>query len=156
MTYRKYDEDDILDDVSTCLVANAHQCTPTPPVFAFCHAVFAPATEGFVQVELSSIVDITADSSLQVSHPITRDVDTCRNTANGNACRDKDQPYLTRIREHFKLSKNTRSICQKMLKAHPLLAILVYPINRREVIVTHTPSRALDIPVKTRGILIVL
>jgi hypothetical protein len=156
MTYRKYDEDDILDDVSTSLVANAHQCTPTPPVFTFCHAVFAPTTERFVQVEPSSIVDIAADSSLQISHPITRDVDACRNTANSNTCRDKDQPYLTRVREHFELSKNTGSICQKVLQAHALFAILVYPIDRREVIVTHTPSRALDIPVKTRGILMVL
>ena len=100
MTYSKQDEDDILDDVSTSFVANAHQCTPTPPVFALCHAVFAPAAECFVQVELSSIVDIAADAGLQVSHPITRDVDACRNTANSNTCRNEDQPYLTRVREH--------------------------------------------------------
>jgi hypothetical protein len=156
VTYRKQDEDNILDDVSTCLVANAHQFTPTPPVFAFCHAVFTPTAECFVQVKLPSIVDIAADSGLQVSHPITRNIDACRNTADSNTCRDKDQPYLARVREHSELSKNTRSVGQKVLKAHPLLAILVYPIDCCEVIVTHTPSRALDIPVKTRGILVVL
>lgn len=155
-TYRKQDEDDVLNDVATSLVANAHQCTPAPPVFAFCHAVFAPATECFVQVELPSIVDIAADSGLQVSHPITRDVNACRNTANSNTCRNQDQPYLARVCQHSQLSEYTRSICQKVLEAHALFAILVYPIDRREVIVTHTPSRALDIPVKTRGILIVL
>jgi hypothetical protein len=64
MTYRKHDEDNVPDDVATSLVANAHQCTPASPVFALCHAVFAPATECFVQVELSSIVDIAADPGL--------------------------------------------------------------------------------------------
>jgi hypothetical protein len=155
-TYRKQDEDNVFNDVATGLVANAHQCTPTPPVFAFCHAVFAPAAECFVQVEFASIVYIAADSSLQVAHPIARDVNACRNTANSNTCRNQDQPYLARVCQHSQLSEYTRSICQKVLETHALFAVLVYPIDRREVVVAHTPSRALDIPVKTRGILIVL
>jgi len=94
MTYGKHDEDDVLDDVSSSVVANAHQSTPAPPVFAFCHAVFTPATKRLVQVEFSSVVNIAADASLQVSHPITGDIDTGRNTTNCNACRNEDQPYL--------------------------------------------------------------
>jgi hypothetical protein len=43
-----------------------------------------------------------------------------------------------------------------MLKTHALFTVLVYPIDRGKVIVTYAPSRALDVPVKTRGILIVL
>ena len=156
ITYRQQDEDNVLNDVAAGLVANAHQYTPTPPVFAFSHAVFAPAAERFVQVEFASIVYIAADSGLQITHPITRDVNACRNTANSNTCRKQDQPYLARVCQHSQLSEYTRSICQKVLEAHALFAILVYPIDRREVVVAHTPSRALDIPVKTRGILIVL
>jgi len=156
MTYREQDEDNVLNDVSTSVVANSHQCTPAPPVFALCHTVLAPATKCFVQVELSSIVYIAADACLQVSHPVARNIYTSSNATNGNASRNEDQPYLARVREHSQLSEQAGSISQEMLKAHALLAILVYPIDRREVIVTHTPSRALDIPVKTRGILIVL
>lgn len=115
LTYGEQDEDDVLNDVSTSIVANSHQCTPASPVFALRHAVFAPATKRFVQVEFASIVNITADTGLEVSHPVTRNVDACRNTTNSDTRRDEDQPYLTGVRKHSQLSKDTRSVCQEML-----------------------------------------
>lgn len=111
MTYGEQDEGDVFDDVSTSLVADAHQRAPTPPVLALRHAVLAPAAERFIQVEFPFFVDITADAGLQVSHPVTRNVDPCRNTTNSNTCRDKDEPYLAGIRENSQLSEDSRRVC---------------------------------------------
>jgi hypothetical protein len=154
-TYREQDKHDILDDIPTSL-AQTHQRSPAPPILALCHAVLAPATESFIQVELSPVVDIAAYTSLQVSHPIAGNIDACGDASYSDACRNEDQPDMTGIRQNSELSKNTRSTREQVLQTHALFTVFVNPVDGRKIIVAHASSRPFDVPVQARGILSVL
>ena len=106
-----------------------------------------------VQVELASILNITADALLEVTQPVARDVDKGSYTAHCNSRRDQDPPDLARICEYSKLAKQTRRVGGQLSYPRALFAVFIDPIDGGKMVVAHSSARPFHVPIPGSRIL---
>jgi hypothetical protein len=61
--------------------------------------VIAQTTKASIQVKCATFWPARAESSLEITQPVRRDINDGCHSANSEACQDKDDPNLARIKK---------------------------------------------------------
>lgn len=104
MTYRKYDEKDILNNPLPTPRSNPQRTSPRLPIMTFRQLRMSPTTKALIKIEPAISINISTISRLQIAQPIACDINERSNTTAQYARSDEDNPHLTRIGELFDVS----------------------------------------------------
>lgn len=151
-TNRKAHKKKILHHITPPLIPNPHCSGPSPPISTPSITLHLPATKRAIEIKPPSILHVRTNPHLQIPQPIAHDIYPRRDTPHTQARGDEDPPDLALIHGKPQLPYQPRRSRNQHPLPLPLFAVLIDPINSRQIIVSHPPPRALDIPVQTRGV----
>jgi hypothetical protein len=113
-THREANEENILDNVAPNLIPDSHGRGPCPPIRTLRICVRLPTAERSIKIKRASILNITADSRLHVSQPITGHINACCNTSYRKSSGNQNPPDLARISSNLDLPEKTSAVGREL------------------------------------------
>lgn len=106
------------------------------------------ATKFSMEIESSSFASVLAVATLDITQPETDGINRRGKYTDEDASDDKNEPDVACIKYSPSITCQPRSICVENAKSLTFFGVLEYPVNGRQVFVSHSSSRSLRVPIQ--------
>ena len=100
-----------------------------------------PTAKRFVEIESSPILSRLAVSSLDITEPVSCNIDCGSQETDSDPCKDKHQPNVACIQKLSSVPDDANTSGKQLLETLSLFRVFEDPVNRRQVIVTNSAAR---------------